>query len=163
MLATGGTGTGGGLGNQGALSLDGRRLFVVNPGSDSISSFRVKDAELSRHRSLRGRPADQPHGRGRLLYVLNAGGAGNITGHTVSRHGALSPLAGSSRPLSGAGAGPAQVSFDPRGETLVVTEKATNLIDTYEVDDDTGSPAGRTRSRRRARRRSASPSTHAGT
>src|SRR5262245_43224043 len=39
---TGGTGTGGGLGNQGALALDGKRLFAVNPGSDSVSVFKVK-------------------------------------------------------------------------------------------------------------------------
>ena len=63
-------------------------------------------------------------------------------GHTISRDGTLSPLAGSTRPLSGAGVDPAQVSFDPRGETLVVTEKDTNLIDTYEVDGDTGLASG---------------------
>src|SRR5947208_17165467 len=40
-FATGGTGTGTGLGNQGGLVRDGRRLFAVNPGSDSISSFRI--------------------------------------------------------------------------------------------------------------------------
>ena len=34
------------------------------------------------------------------------------------------------------------MSFDPRGETLVVTEKDTNLIDTYEVDPDTGLASG---------------------
>ena len=143
-FATGGTGTGGGLGNQGALALDGRRLFVVNPGSDSISSFRVKGRRLELI-DTDASGGDMPISLtvdGRLLYVLNAGGAGDITGHTISRHGALSPLVGSTRPLSGAGADPAQVSFDPRGETLVVTEKATNLIDTYEVDKDTGVASG---------------------
>jgi DNA-binding beta-propeller fold protein YncE len=139
-FATGGTGTGTGLGNQSALVLDGRRLFAVNPGSDSISSFRVRGhrLELIDTDSSGG---DQPISLtvdDGLLYVLNAGGAGNITGHTISRHGALSPLVGSTRPLSGAGTDPAQVSFDPRGETLVVTEKATNLIDTYEVNEDSG-------------------------
>ena len=34
------------------------------------------------------------------------------------------------------------MSFDPRGGTLVVTEKATNLIDTYEVDGETGLATG---------------------
>jgi 6-phosphogluconolactonase len=143
-FATGGTGTGTGLGNQGALVLDGRRLFAVNPGSDSISSFRVRGRRLE---LIDTDPSggDQPINLtvdGGLLYVLNAGGAGDITGHTVSRHGALSPLVGSTRPLSGAGVGPAQVSFDPRGKTLVVTEKDTNLIDTYEVDRDTGLATG---------------------
>jgi 6-phosphogluconolactonase (cycloisomerase 2 family) len=46
----------------------------------------------------------------------------------------LAPLAGSTRPLSGTGVGPAQVGFDPSGRWLVVTEKNTNLIDVYAVD-----------------------------
>jgi 6-phosphogluconolactonase len=133
---TGGAGTGGGLGNQGALVLDRKRLFAVNAGSDSISAFIVKRKGL---KLVDTAPSggDQPisltvhHG---LLYVLNAGGAGNISGFTFSRHGDLSPLAGSTRPLSGNAPGPAQVSFDPRGKLLVVTEKDTNLIDVYEVE-----------------------------
>jgi 6-phosphogluconolactonase (cycloisomerase 2 family) len=143
-FATGGTGSGTGLGNQGALVLDGRRLFAVNAGSDSISSFRVSRYGLE---LIDTDPSggDQPISltvHDGLLYVLNAGGAGDITGHTISRQGALSPLVGSTRPLSGAGTGPAQVSFDPRGETLVVTEKNTNLIDTYVVDANTGLASG---------------------
>lgn len=143
-FATGGTGTGTGLGNQSALVLDGNRLFAVNAGSDSISSFKVRGHGLE---LIDTDPSggDQPISLAvddGLLYVLNAGGTGNITGHTISRHGALSPLVGSTRPLSGAGAVPAQVSFDPRGKTLVVTEKATNLIDTYEVNRNTGLASG---------------------
>ncbi|MGH2960758.1 MAG: lactonase family protein [Solirubrobacterales bacterium] len=134
-FATGGAGTGGGLGNQSAVVVDGRRLFAVNPGSDSISSFAVKRDRL-RLVDTDASGGDQPISltvhRG-LLYALNAGGAGNITGFTVARSGHLSPLARSTRPLSGDATGPAQVSFDPRGELLVVTEKDTNLIDTYEV------------------------------
>ncbi len=135
-FATGGTGTGGGLGNQGAVVLDGRRLFAVNPGSDSISAFKVKHGALQ----LVGTVAsggDQPISvtvDNGLLYVLNAGGAGNISGFKLSHRGELSALAGSTRPLSGGATGPAQVSFDPEGELLVVTEKNTNLIDIYEVD-----------------------------
>lgn len=134
-FATGGDGTGGGLGNQGAVVLDRTRLFAVNPGSDSISAFRVKRDALElidTDPSGGDRPISLTVHRG-LLYVLNAGGAGNISGLTVSRSGHLSPLARSTRPLSGPATGPAQVSFDPRGELLVVTEKDTNLIDTYEV------------------------------
>jgi 6-phosphogluconolactonase len=143
-FATGGTGTGGGLGNQEALVLERKLLFAVNPGSDSISSFRVRGSELElidTDPSGGDQPISLAADDGRL-YVLNAGGAGNISGHTVSRHGALSPLVGSTRPLSGSGTGPAQVSFAPDGERLVVTEKNTNLIDVYEVDDDTGLASG---------------------
>jgi 6-phosphogluconolactonase len=139
-FATGGRGTGVGLGNQGGLVLDGDRLLVVNAGSDSISSFRVRRHGLE---LIDTDPSggDQPISLtvdDGLLYVLNAGGVANITGHEISRHGRLSPLAGSTRPLSAPAPGPAQVSFDPRGKTLVVTEKDTNLIDTYEVDRRTG-------------------------
>jgi 6-phosphogluconolactonase len=132
---TGGNGTGGGLGNQGAVALEGRRLFAVNPGSDSVSVFEVTPAGLTLL-DTEASGGDQPISltfHGDLLYVLNAGGSGNISGLTVSRSGDLAPLARSTRPLSGDATGPAQVSFDPHGELLVVTEKDTNLIDTYEV------------------------------
>src|SRR5207302_1359279 len=68
--------------------------------------------------------------------VLNAGGSGNITGFTVGAQGDLSPIAGSTRPLSGSAVGPAQIQFSSDGGLLVVTEKATNKIDTYTVDQD---------------------------
>jgi hypothetical protein len=75
-----------------------------------------------------------------LVYVLNDGGSGNITGFRLSKQGQLAPLANSTRTLSnngvGAAPGPAQIEFSPDGEVLVVTEKATNLIDTFEVDED---------------------------
>jgi 6-phosphogluconolactonase len=134
-FATGGEGTGAGLGSQSAVVLEGRRLFAVNPGSDSISSFAVKRDRLKlvdTDASGGDQPISLTVHRG-LLYALNAGGTGNISGFEVSRSGHLSPLARSTRPLSGDATGPAQVSFDPRGELLVVTEKDTNQIDTYEV------------------------------
>jgi 6-phosphogluconolactonase len=142
---TGGNGTGGGLGNQGGLILDGgERLFAVNAGSDSISAFEVSRSGLQLVDTV-GSGGDQPISltahRG-LLYVLNAGGDGNINGFRYTRSGDLSPLAGSTRPLSGAAPGPAQVSFDPDGRTLVVTEKDTNLIDTYRVNRQTGLASG---------------------
>jgi 6-phosphogluconolactonase (cycloisomerase 2 family) len=76
-----------------------------------------------------------------LVYVLNAGGSGNISGFTLGEHDQLVPIAGSARPLSGAATAPAQVSFSPDGDLLVVTEKATNAIDTYIVGEN-GRAAG---------------------
>jgi 6-phosphogluconolactonase (cycloisomerase 2 family) len=73
---------------------------------------------------------------GDLLYVLNAGGSGNIAGFRIGDDGAPTPIAGSSRPLSSAAAGPAQIQFSPDGRLLVVTEKATNAISTYTVGAD---------------------------
>ena len=136
-FATLGNGTGAGLGSQGAVTLsdDGKYLFAVNAGSNTITSFTVDGANLSRISTV-------PSGgtlpisitvHDNLLYVLNGGGTENITGFTVAASGALTGLAGSSRPLSGSGVGPAQVSFDPSGRWLVVTEKTTNLIDVYAV------------------------------
>ncbi len=136
-FATGGTGTGGGLGSQGAivLSRDGRFLLAVNAGSNDVSVLRVLPARLELI-------ATTPTGGDRptsvtvhqdLVYVLNAGGAGSIAGFRLGRDGTLSPLAGSSRPLFSAAAAPAQVEFSPNGRILVVTERATNTISTYVV------------------------------
>src|SRR5437763_1948355 len=79
---------------------------------------------------------------GNLLYVLNGGGDGNISGFTVGTTGRLTPIAGSTQPLSGTNVGPAQVSFSPDGHRLVVTEKNTSLLDVYAVDAS-GAASGR--------------------
>jgi 6-phosphogluconolactonase (cycloisomerase 2 family) len=70
-----------------------------------------------------------------LLYVLNGGGVNNISGFRIQDNGTLQPIAGSTRPLSAAATGPAQIEFDRDGEVLVVTEKATNKIDIYPVEN----------------------------
>jgi 6-phosphogluconolactonase (cycloisomerase 2 family) len=138
--ATGGLGSGAGLGSQGAiiLSKDNRWLFAVNAGSNEISSFQVNDNGLT----LIGKVASggtlptsltADHD---LLYVLNAGGTGNISGFVISKRGRLAPIPDSTRPLSSAASAPGQVQFSPDGGLLVVTEKATNLIDTFVVDRD---------------------------
>src|SRR2546427_640102 len=80
---------------------------------------------------------------GNSLYVLNAGGDGNISGFSVGPDGALAPIPGSTRSLSGAGVGPAQVAFSSDGLWLIVTEKTTNLLDVYAVGPD-GVVTGRT-------------------
>ena len=139
-VPTGGLGTGAGLGSQGSvlLSNDGRWLFAVNAGSDEISAFRVDANGLiltDKVPSGGSRPTSLTLYKD-LLYVLNAGGSGNITGFTVDQDGKLTALAGSTRPLSGNATAPAQVSFSPDGAMLVVTERATNRIDTYVVEKD---------------------------
>lgn len=136
--ATGGTGTGGGLGNQGAVTLSGNRqhLLVVNAGSNDVSVFSVAGTRLTlvnRVASGGMQPISVTEYRG-LVYVLNAGGSGNISGFRLSSGGMLSPIAGATQPLSGAAVAPAQVGFSPNGGTLVVTEKATRTITLYDVD-----------------------------
>jgi 6-phosphogluconolactonase (cycloisomerase 2 family) len=126
------------LGNQASLALTphGRWLYVVNAGSNDISTFRVDGTALQ----LIGTPVasggETPISltvSGNLLFVLNAGGTGNITGFRLGNNGAPSPIPDSTRPLGSSAAGPAQIQFDPDGRALVVTEKATNTISTYAV------------------------------
>lgn len=139
-LATQGQGTGGGLGNQGALTLNGngRYLFVVNALSNSISTFAVRRGGLELRSTVDSggqQPISVTEYAG-VVYVLNAGGAGNVTGYR-NVDGTLQPLAGSSQPLSAAGGtGPAQVGFSPDGDVLLVTEKATNKLVSYRVGPD---------------------------
>jgi len=136
-VPTGGLGTGGGLGNQGAVALakDGRTLYVVNAGSDEISVFRVTTRGLE-HAGNVASGGDMPISialQGHLLYVLNDGAAPNVTGFQVDGLGGLHPLAGSTRPLSAAVPDAAQVGISPDGRKLVVTEKATNLIVGWDI------------------------------
>jgi 6-phosphogluconolactonase (cycloisomerase 2 family) len=136
-FATGGTGTGTGLGSQGAviLSSDNRWLLAVNAGSNDISVFRVVPTGLmltDTEPSLGTMPISVTMS-GDLVYVLNAGVPNNVTGFTLSMNGTLTPVAGSTTTLSAASTNPAQVEFTPSGDRLVVTEKDTNLIDVFTV------------------------------
>lgn len=139
--ATNGLGISGLTGsNQGGLVLseDGRWLIVVNAGSNDISVFSVnhKGLTLTDKASSQGTMPISATIDGNLVYVLNTGGTestGNIAGYQLT-DGQLSPISGSVQPLSGATA-PAQISFNPSGRVLVVTEKSTNKIDTYTVND----------------------------
>lgn len=143
-IATGGVGTGTGLGNQGGLVLspDGRWLLAVNAGSDDVSVFRVRDTTLeltSRVASRGRRPVSVTIDR-ELVYVLNAGGAvgdaDTIAGFRLDRRGRLHPIPDAVRTLSGASTAPAQVGFTPDGTFLVVTERATSLIDLFPLGGD---------------------------
>src|SRR3989475_7668191 len=139
-LATGGTGPGASLGSQGAVivSDDHQLLFAVNAGSNSISSFRIRPDGLelvNTAPSAGTMPTSVAFFRG-LLYVLNAGVPNHVSGLTVDRDGNLTPLAGSTRPLSAASTGPAQVGFSDDGLVVIVTEKAMDRVDTYTVGTD---------------------------
>lgn len=140
-FATGGAGSGAGLGSQNAVIVSDNHqwLFAVNAGSNSVSSFRIRpDQGLELVNTLPSggvMPTSVAFRQG-LLYVLNAGVPNNISGFTVAQDGTLTPLADSTRPLSAASTAPAQVSFNDGGNTVIVTERATNQIDTYTVGGD---------------------------
>jgi 6-phosphogluconolactonase len=142
-FATGGTGSGNGLGNQGGVTLtaDGKFLLVVNAGSHDVSVLETTpNGLILRDRKPSGgqRPISVTV-NGRLVYVLNnsgaSGGVDSVVGFRLSRDGVLTRIQGSTRGLSAASVGPAQVELSPDGASLVVTEKATSRIDIFAVDD----------------------------
>lgn len=145
-VSTNGTGTGAGLGSQGALaySPDGALLFAVNAGSNSVTSFRVNGTALTRVNTVAsgGTTPISVTAHGGVLYALNTGGTGNISGLRYAADGTLSTIAGSTRSLSTSASGPAQISFNAYGTRLVVTEKAANTISTYNVDGSGVASAG---------------------
>ena len=136
------------LASQGGLVLDRHLLLAVNAGSDTITSFGVRGARLEHPTTVAsgGQFPSSIAVHGNLVYVLNAGGDGGISGFTV-RHGALVPLPGSTRSL-GLGntnppaflQSPAQIGFSRDGHTLIVTTKAHNTLLTFPVGRD-GRPA----------------------
>lgn len=146
-VSTGGKGVGEqqdgeGLGSQGAvlLSPDGKFLYAVNGGSKDISVFNAQDNRLAMLQKI-GSNGPRPISltmHGTILYVLNYSrqqpGNGNITAFTIGTDGKLTPLANSTKPLSSNGnTDPGQVLFNPKGDLLVVTEKATNKLVAYTV------------------------------
>lgn len=138
QFATGGMGSGGGLGSQSALAIADDYLYVVNPGDDTVSSMRIYDdhVALVDVAATDGVRPTSVAVRGDRLYVLNAEGAGSLAGFELDG-GAMTPIAGASRPLSGAQTtAPAQVGISPDGDYVVVTERATNLILTYAIAPD---------------------------
>jgi 6-phosphogluconolactonase len=144
-VSTGGTGSGANLGSQGALALspDGRWLFAVSAGSHELAMFAVDDERLrlvARVPSGGTQPISVT-AHGHLVYVLNAGGDGNISGFRIGRFGGLTPIKGSTQALGGSATGPAQVRFSNGGEFLVVTEKNANQIAVFDVDDGVARPA----------------------
>ena len=135
-FATGGAGLASLGGRQGAVELsdDGRYLYAVNAGSDSVSVFRA-----GRHRtrlidtvSSRGvAPASVDEHDGRV-YVLNSGGTPSVTAYWRLPGGSLWPIA--TRELAAGAQGGAQVSVTPDGRSLVVSERVSNRLETLPLD-----------------------------
>ncbi len=143
-VATGGLGMTGLTGtNQGGLVLsrDAQWLFVVNAGSNDLSVFRITSNGLTltdRESSGGVMPVSVTTFQS-LVYVLNQGSSetsGNIAGFDLSSSGQLTPITGSVQPLSGTGVAVAQISFNPTGTALAVTEKSTSLIDIYTINGE---------------------------
>jgi 6-phosphogluconolactonase (cycloisomerase 2 family) len=135
------------LASQGSLVYDAahRLLLAVNAGSNSLSVFRVDGTQLTL-RQVIWSGGDFPASvavHGDLVYVLNAGGVGRLSGYRVS-NGALTPIADGIRSLGLANTNPpffltspGQVGFSPDGQHLIVTTKASGShIDVFAVSTE---------------------------
>jgi len=153
MYATGGDGgTAAGavsdhLASQGSLVYDaGHKLLIaVNAGSDSVSTFRIQGDRLG----LAGVVASGGQFPASiavhedLVYVLNAGGTGNVQGFRIVGND-LRPIPDSARTLGLANTdppffltSPGQIGFTPDGRQLIVTTKASgSLIVAFAVEPD---------------------------
>lgn len=141
-FATAGTGLGSGIGSQGSLVFDQKtqRFFAVNPGDDSISMMTIDQAGnlamMSKVASGGKRPVSITVS-GDTVYVANQGDVtaaavnANISGFRISGN-TLTPIAGSTRPLSGtADVHPTDIAFTPDGKFLVVAERLVSKLDTF--------------------------------
>ena len=116
------------------LSDDGSWLLVINAGSDELSLFAIEPdgLRLAAQVPSGGSAPTSVAERAGIVYVLNNGTPG-ISGFALADCG-LTPLEGSTRTLD-TGADPAQISFSPDGRTLVVTERGTNSISAFAIDE----------------------------
>jgi len=152
--STGGTGSGVGrsvppdpLGSQNAILLSQNRrwLYVANPGSNEISTFRVQGDSLQLV-SITNSGGEYPTSiaqRGNFVYVLNARNTPNITGFRQSFDGGLTQIQSSTRrlPTISQSVGtqphvlddPSEVLYSPDGRWLVVADKNLTTSGTIEV------------------------------
>lgn len=158
IVPTGGLGAGRGhdledasdaLVSQGALiaSPDRKFLFAVDAGSNEVSSLSVDGGKVelvSRVPSGGTRPVSVAL-HDDLLYVANAGGlapntngpSASVAGFKVDGEGKLTAIDGAVTNLPGGPmAAPSQVSFNPAGTKLVVTERQANKIDVFPIGED---------------------------
>jgi 6-phosphogluconolactonase (cycloisomerase 2 family) len=117
------------------VSPNGRLVFAVNAGSNSVTSFRETSTGLKRvdRKPSGGTFPTSVTSAGNLLYVLNQN-SGSISGFHFSSDGHLHAIAGSSQALSAnppVGFGARQIGFDRTGRLLVVSVLGASVIDTF--------------------------------
>jgi hypothetical protein len=132
------------LASEGSLTYDPEHhlLFAVNAGSDTISVLSVDGSyvHLDQVLSSGGEFPNSIAVHGNLVYVVNAGGAGSVSGFYIFGPFVI-PILGSTRSLGldntnppGIHTSPGQVGFSPNGsELLVTTKQSTNSVDVFQV------------------------------
>ena len=150
LYGTGGVGSGDLLVSQAGLITDGRYLFVVNPGSNTISSLAIgATGTLSRVSTVDSGGAFPVSLvlRGSQLLVLNQGTstrAPSLAGFTVSAAGQLTATA--LRTTLTSGNIPTHLLFNPSGSLLIVLipqPVGTGHMVSYAVTYDTGGTISR--------------------
>ena len=132
------------LASQGSLTYDAHHhlLFAVNAGSDTLSVFRVRghDIDLTQVLPTSGLFPSSVAVGGDLVYVMDAGGSGAVTGFAVVGD-RLRPLPGTTRslgmtndPVPAFLAAPAQVAISPDRAHLVVATKSTGTLLVWSLD-----------------------------
>jgi 6-phosphogluconolactonase len=138
-MATGGDGVGSPhLQSQGSVTLtgDGQYLLVTNAASDDVSVFSVAaDGSIElRERVHTGATPRSVAERDGLVVVLNTREPG-LAAFRLNAEGIVRVEGGDQR-LDASHTDPAQVAFSPDGSMVVITERATDSIVTYEVAPD---------------------------
>jgi 6-phosphogluconolactonase len=151
------------LDSQGSVDSVGKLVFVVNGGSDTVTSFKETGKGLKRvdTESSGGDLPNSVTAKDGLLYVLNTT-SGNIYGLRYTSSGKLTQIPNSSKPIAGQGQNQVfpsgasrQIGFDNTGQQVVVSELAAvgpggpppGLISSFKVNSDgTTGPAVSTKS-----------------
>src|ERR687890_996030 len=138
-VATGGEGDGTPhLQSQGSVTLtgDGQYLLVTNAATDDLSVFSVAadgSIELRELVPAGATPRSVAEREG-LVVVLSTGEPG-LASFRLDAEG-IAQMEGSDQALEASDADPAQVAFSPDGSMVVITERGTDSIVTYEVTAD---------------------------
>ena len=126
------------LQSQGSVTLtgDGQYLLVTNAASDDVSVFSVAaDGSIElRERVHTGATPRSVAERDGLVVVLNTGEPG-LAPFRLQAEG-IERVEGGDQALDPSHADPAQVAFSPDGTLVLITERATDSIVTYEVTAD---------------------------
>jgi 6-phosphogluconolactonase (cycloisomerase 2 family) len=142
-FATGGLGSGSGLGSAYAVAFDAEsnRFFVVNAGDNTVSMLQLLSSDgaldlLDVEDSGGTLPVSVTVNAGRVFVVNQGNAAGavaaNIAGFSVDDYD-LTPIANSNQPLASANPTPTTIQFSPDGAFVIVTEKTTDMIDTFAI------------------------------
>jgi 6-phosphogluconolactonase len=140
-VSTQGRGSGGiidPLQSQGSLVLsqDSSFLFAANPGSGTITTFRVLPfglAFVSQTDSGGAEPISIAI-HGNLLYVLNTA---SIVGFQIQSNGRLTAIPSSTQFLATVGGrdlGASDIAFNPNGNFLALTERDANQVVVFPVE-----------------------------